>query len=206
MTKENKSPVILLTGTPGVGKTSVSKKLATLMDAELIEVGSLVRKKRLFLRYNKRRKSYVVDEFALSKELNKMIKTLLGAGKACIVDTHLISVIQDEYTDFVIVLTCDPLILYNRILSKGAPIKKAVENVVSEFLNQLLVEVLERFDNRKVFVIDTSCKGVEEIASEILHKISSKRTSPIKRPLKRINWSFRTIWISKLLSSAHDRN
>ncbi len=197
--------VICITGTPGVGKTTVSKKLASLLGGEVIDVGSLILDKKLFFRYDRYRDTFIVDE-GLLKDL---IKTMLEKGKnhriPRIIDTHLVGLLRDLNIDHVFVLTCDPLLLFNRIVNKKVAIRKAVENVASEFLNQILAQTYENFDENKITIIDTSCKSVDEVAAEIANKIRSENSIVKERTWRQVNWSFRATWISKLLSSFYDK-
>ncbi len=197
--------VICITGTPGVGKTSVSEKLAALLGGRVIDVRSLVVEEKLFLGYDKYRDTYIVNENALKDKLRDIIGKNKQKGTTCIVDTHLLGALQDIEMDLIVVLTCDPLILFNRVLSKGLSFRKAAENAVSEFLNQILLEVFEIFNKSKIMVIDTSCKSINEVATMILDKITSKDFPTEEKPWKQANWSFRTTWISRLLSSISGR-
>lgn len=66
MTQETstKGPVIILTGTPGTGKTTHSQLLAEESPVPLkhINVGDLVKEKNLYEEYNEEWQSYTVDE------------------------------------------------------------------------------------------------------------------------------------------------
>lgn len=197
--------VICITGTPGVGKTAVSKKLASLLDGKVIDVGSLIMEKKLFSRYDRYRDTFIVN----GDVLRDLLKKLLDKGKnrrtISVIDTHLVELLRDLEIDHVFVLTCDPLLLFNRIMKKEISFKKAVENVVSEFLNQILVQTYENFDQNKITVVDTSCKSADEVAFEIANNIKSKSPIVKKKSWRQADWSFRAIWISKLLSSFYGK-
>jgi len=195
---------ICITGTPGVGKTSVSRKLAILLRGNVINVGTMVIRRKLFSEYDEYRDTYIVDENSLRDELRKVIRENKRKGVTCIIDTHLLNALQGLDIDLVIVLTCDPLLLLNRNISKGASLQKSIENAVSEFLNQILIDVFKIFDKSKIIVIDTSCKDVNTVANEILNRILSKKYHD-EIDWKQANWSFRAAWISKLLTSTSGR-
>ncbi len=195
--------VICITGTPGVGKTSVSKKVAALLSGRLIDVRSLVIKEKLFFGYDEYRETYIVNENVLRDRLKGMLMKDRCQGTTSIIDTHLLGALRDLDIDYITVLTCDPLILFNRIMSKNVSLKKAVENVVSEFLNQTLVEVYRIFSIDRILVVDTSCKSIDAVAKEIVDIIKSKNLQVNKRDLKQVDWSFRAPWISRLLSSTY---
>ncbi len=197
--------VICITGTPGVGKTSVSRKVAALLNGRVIDVGSLILREKLFLSYDEYRDTYVVDEESLRTHLKGMLTKERHKGAISIIDTHLLGVLEDLDVDYIIVLICDPLLLFNRILSKKVSLRKAVENVVSEFLNQVIVEAHQIFNKSKILIIDTSCKSIDAIASEIIDLVIYRKLSTNKNAKKLTDWSFRAPWISKILSSAYSR-
>ena len=198
--------VICITGTPGVGKTSVSKKVAALLNGRVIDVRSLVIKEKLFFSYDEYRETYIVNEDVLRDHLKKMLMKDRRQGTTSIIDTHLLGALRDLDIDFIVVLTCDPLILFNRIMSKNVSLRKAVENVVSEFLNQILVEAYKTFSIDRILVMDTSCKSIDAVAKEIVDIINSKNLQINKGALKQVDWSFRAPWISKLLSSTYSKS
>ena len=66
--------IIIVTGTPGTGKTKFAKKLAEQKSYGYIDVTKEIRKHKLFERYDKKRKSYVVDTKKLNHYLIKLIK------------------------------------------------------------------------------------------------------------------------------------
>ncbi len=88
--------MIALTGTPGCGKTSISKKLAKNLDYELIDLNKMIKKNKLYDKYDKKFDTYVVDI--------KKIKNLKFPKKS-IIDSHLSHFLK---ADKVIVLRCDP--------------------------------------------------------------------------------------------------
>lgn len=52
---------IFLTGTPGVGKTTVSKLLAKKLSAKVININELVKEKSLYIGLDEKRNSVIVD-------------------------------------------------------------------------------------------------------------------------------------------------
>ena len=62
--EQRKLPVILLTGTPGTGKTTHAQLLAQQSPVPLkhINVGELVKEKGLYENFDEEWQSYIVDE------------------------------------------------------------------------------------------------------------------------------------------------
>lgn len=67
---EAKGPVIVITGTPGTGKTTLSQLLAEESPVPLkhINVGELVKEKNLYEEYDEEWQSYTVDEDKVGDE------------------------------------------------------------------------------------------------------------------------------------------
>ena len=65
--------VIAVTGTPGTGKTSLSKKLAKRMGFYYMDVNRIISKHKLAEGYDKKRKTKVVDVKKLNKKLIEII-------------------------------------------------------------------------------------------------------------------------------------
>jgi broad-specificity NMP kinase len=78
--------IILITGTPGVGKTVLAKSLSRNSGFKLVELGKLVRKERLYTHFDRARKTYVVDE----GKLRKRLKALSRSSERIVLPTHLI--------------------------------------------------------------------------------------------------------------------
>ncbi len=53
--------VMIVTGTPGTGKTTIAKRMAKKYKAEYIDVNVVIKEHKLRESYDKKRKSYVVD-------------------------------------------------------------------------------------------------------------------------------------------------
>ncbi|MEK6876962.1 MAG: AAA family ATPase [Nanoarchaeota archaeon] len=66
--------VIIVTGTPGTGKTTLSKKLAKKLDFGYLDVNETIKKYNLSEGYDKKRKTKIIDvkklNMALIKEIN----------------------------------------------------------------------------------------------------------------------------------------
>ena len=98
--------VIVVTGTPGTGKTLLSRKLAKKLGFYYIDVNKIISKNKLSESYDGKRKSKVVDIKKLNnfligcicefKKLNKKNKKYSGI----VVDSHLSHYLPRKYVDF----------------------------------------------------------------------------------------------------------
>jgi len=164
--------LVLITGTPGVGKTTVAREVAKRLGAAYINVAELVVSEGLVAGYDRERGAYVIDEGAVRKRLREL------ASKGCaVVDTHVVSAVPPELVGVVVVLRLDPRELKRRLETRGYPPSKVLENVQAEILDACLIEAVEAFGEEKTFEIDTSGKIVEQVVEEVLEVVREKRGS-----------------------------
>lgn len=172
--------IIALTGTPGVGKSSVAE---TLKDKyEIINLVELAKRKKFILGYDRERDSYIID----IEKLENYIKGLERKKSVLILDGHLSHLFKN--LDKVIVLRCNPEVLRKRLLKKGWNEKKIRENLEAEMLDVILGEAIDMHGSRKVFEVDTTYRSVEEVGDIVEGLIEGKIDYERYRPGK-IDWS-----------------
>ena len=159
---------IILTGTPGTGKTTVAKLLAKDLKVSVIDLNHLL-SKEYTIEKDAERDALIVDvERAVSE---------IQLPKECIIEGHLSHFLD---SNLVIVLRCKPRQLTQRLKAKNWPIKKVNENVEAEALNIISDEAHEMNDH--VFDIDTSHKSPAEVVELV--------KSAIKMELKAEKYDF----------------
>jgi adenylate kinase len=159
--------VILVTGTPCVGKTSVSRLLASKLNAEYVNLTDLAIREGLISGKDKERDSIIVDENKMRKKLHELIDS--SNKKDIVIDGHYaVSVVPKNPVTYIFVLRRDPVELKKLMQSSGFTDRKLWENLASEILDICLVDALNVHSEEKVCELDTSGKSVEEIVSEIL--------------------------------------
>jgi len=164
--------VILLTGTPCVGKTSAAKLLTSKLNASYVNLTELAVEENLITGKDEQRNSLVVDEIRLRKRMSEIIK---GGRKDVIVDGHYaVSVVPQELINYVFVLRRDPVELRKIMLQCGFSESKLYENLASEILDVCLVDALNADIKGKVCELDATRKSAEAIAEEILMVLSGK--------------------------------
>jgi adenylate kinase len=169
--------VLFISGTPGVGKTTLCKELEKFNFAHL-DVGKLVKDKKLYSRYDKETGSFVVSMKKMRDSVRKIIRTTQTSIEVDWIHTYELTNLVRRDTKRAIVLRCEPLVLYKRILKKYG-IKKTRENVLSEFLNQISHEAHEMLEGN-VIEIDTTNRSPKKIALSI---VKGKF-----KPGKKIDW------------------
>jgi len=159
--------VILITGTPCTGKTTVAQQLTTKLDALYSNLTEFANTHGLTLGEDKTRKTLVVDE---EKMRNKIAETIDAAEKTTIVvDGHYAAaVVPKHYVTRVFVLRRNPIELRGFMEKKGFSDSKLWENLASEILDVCLVEALQKHEETKVCELDITGKPVEAVVNEIL--------------------------------------
>jgi len=145
---------IALSGTPGVGKSKVAKKLEE-NGYQVLYLEDIADK--FVIGYDEERKSKIVDEEAMDEYIKKIKEEdmLIIEGHL----SHLLSV------DAVILLRCHPKELEKRLAAKNWDEKKIKENLEAEALDVILDRALEKHE--MVWEIDTTGKSIEEVVKEV---------------------------------------
>ncbi len=164
---------ILITGSPGVGKTSVSRILASKLNARYIGITALVKKENLIISIDKKRETLVAD----TKKLQERLVDILSAleGKIIIEGHYAVDVVPEKDVYAVFVLRRNPLDLKIILENRKYPEKKVWENLACEILDVSLLDALSACCADKVCEIDVSNKTVEAIANEIIMVLEKKK-------------------------------
>jgi len=159
--------VILVTGTPCVGKTSVARLLTSKLDALYINLTELATHENLISGKDEERDSIIVDENRMRRKIREIIE---GCDQNDIViDGHYaVSVVPKKFVTYVFVLRRDPVELRKFMEQCGFSGRKLWENLASEILDVCLVDALNVHGKEKVCELDVTGKSVEEVISEIL--------------------------------------
>ncbi|MBM4240445.1 MAG: adenylate kinase [Euryarchaeota archaeon] len=165
--------VILITGTPGVGKSTVSTLLKKKLKSHLIKINEVVDEEVLYSGYDERRKFKIVDLDALCNHLNEMIQNLDGF---IIIEGHLSHYLKNS--DVVIVLRANPDVLKERLEKKRFSELKINENIEAEALAICAYEAWE-LHKEKVNEIDTSDISPEKVTDTIIDVIEGNKKFPV---------------------------
>ena len=158
--------VIAITGTPGVGKTSVSEQLAAKLGAFHIDLADLVKRERLSSGYDRRRRTLLADTGKLAKRVQQIIKQ---SGGDAIIDGHYAtSVVSKRQASRVFVLRCHPQQLKQQMEKRGFKGAKLWENLAAEILDVCLYDAIKDMGSEKVCEIDMTNKTVDEAVEEIV--------------------------------------
>ncbi len=150
---------ILITGTPGTGKTSISKIIAKHYGYKYIHIGE--------------DKDYVVaEEDVRIIDVELMIKWLEKKQDefgGMVVDSHLSHYFPPKRTRKCIVLRCEPSELKRRLEKRDYPQAKIDINLEAEAMDLILQEALN--EGHSVYEINTTLRTPESCAEEAINAI-----------------------------------
>jgi adenylate kinase len=165
--------VILVTGTPGVGKTTVSRSLASKLDAVYISLAELVERERLISGVDKARGTLIADTDRVSKRMQEIIKS---SECDVIVDGHYaVDVVPTKDVHMVFVLRRDPSELKNVMENRGFKERKLWENLAAEILDVCLWDAVSVCGSDKVCEIDASGRRIEEVVEDIILMLEGRK-------------------------------
>jgi adenylate kinase len=164
---------ILVSGTPGVGKTTVSQKLASGLDAQYIGVTELVKTGKLVTSVDEERKTLIADTEKVSKQLQKILDK--SEGTIVIEGHYVVDVVPKKEVKAIFVLRRDPHELKKVLEKRGYTEKKIRENLAAEILDVCLWDAISAYGADKVCEIDVSGKTVEAVVEEMLQVLEKKK-------------------------------
>ena len=165
--------VVLVTGTPCVGKTSVARLLTLKLNAVYVNLTDLAIKENLVFGKDEERGSLIVDEEQMKRTISKLIES---SKQSVVVDGHYAAnVVPKRLVTHVFVLRRNPVELRGFMEKAGFSGNKLWENLASEILDVCLVDALNIYGKGRVCEIDVSGRSVEEVVEEILEVLNGFR-------------------------------
>ncbi|MBS7651755.1 adenylate kinase family protein [Candidatus Bathyarchaeota archaeon] len=158
--------LLVLTGVPGVGKSSVARILSKRLKGTHIDLTELTLKENLNLGFDEERGVAIADLEIIRRRVKEIYDTSEGP---IIVEGHFAhDVVPAKMASMVFVLRRAPWRLKSELERRGYGRMKVRENVEAELLDVSLVEALEAYGEEIVCEIDTTSLAIEEAAEEIL--------------------------------------
>ncbi|KAK0651972.1 P-loop containing nucleoside triphosphate hydrolase protein [Cercophora newfieldiana] len=154
------APNIIITGTPGVGKTSHCEQLAERTGLKHISINTIVKDKECHEGWDEEYQSWIVDEDKLLDAIEDEVKQ-----GGCIIDWHACDLFPKSWIDLVVVLRVDTTTLYDRLTARKYPEVKLQENIDSEIMQVLLDEARESYDEE--IVVELQSATAEEMDSNL---------------------------------------
>ena len=174
-------PVILVTGVPGSGKSTVSRILAEKLGGEVLEVNPFAIEKGLVVGADEDRGVQILDIDGLRAALRRELSERDGW---VIVSTTYPEAVPADLVSFVVVLRCNPEELAERLLSRRYEKPKVIENLEAEIVDFCGTSARYHLHGKPLLEVDTSGVSPEEVADGILEAIRKGvvQSPPIRWP------------------------
>ncbi|XP_023024145.2 adenylate kinase isoenzyme 6 [Leptinotarsa decemlineata] len=167
--KKRNTPNILITGTPGVGKSTLCEKLAEITGFKWLEISKIAKDNNCLEGFDEVYGCSVLDEEKLMDGLEPVM-----AEGGNIVDYHSCDFFPERWFDIVFVLKVDNTTLYDRLTHRGYTGKKLQDNIQCEIFQIILEEAKTSYN------------------ANIVHEISSVTVQELEDNLNRIS-----LWIQQ---------
>jgi adenylate kinase len=168
--------LLILTGTPGTGKSTLSKLLVQKLNGKLVEINQLVEDKKLYTGHDPEKGYLEVDLGALEKELQGILTKSPKKDSWIILEGHLSHYFPNA--ELVIVLRTNPRILEERLRSRGWRDAKILENLEAEALDVCTWEAFQ-IHGDKVHELDTSTINPDKALKIVLEIIKGEISFPV---------------------------
>lgn len=144
-------PNILITGTPGSGKTQTAQMAAEKTGLKHINVGDLVKQNGCHEGKDEVFDTYIVDDDQICDLLEPFIQQ--GGN---IIDFHSCELFPERWFDLVLVLRVETENLYDRLMARQYNQKKLDENIECEIMQVVLEEARESYDPEIVYELTSN--------------------------------------------------
>lgn len=154
-------PNIIITGTPGCGKTSHSELLASILNSnhkkdgepafEHLSISDVAKDRKCIESYDEVLDTSVVDE----DKLLDLLEVDLEKG-GIIVDWHCCEVFPERLIDLVVVLHTDNSLLHQRLSKRGYKDNKIQENLDCEIMDVIGQEARDSYVPEIVIELDSN--------------------------------------------------
>ncbi|GFE55027.1 TAF9 RNA polymerase TATA box binding protein associated factor isoform 2 family protein [Babesia ovis] len=161
---------ILVTGTPGVGKTTLCKRVANDVGLKYLNIAELIRDEKLYSGWDDDLECSIYDENKLRKALER--RQLSNGGY--LLEFHSVEGIDEDDIDHVIVLSVEIETLAKRLTERGYNDRKIDTNIEAEIFKVCLQDAVELFGKHRVTELPHNNDQEATQAIEYIKKLINK--------------------------------
>lgn len=140
------APNVLVTGTPGTGKSTLCALLSAELGLRHLDVGAFARERQLLGAYDAVYDCNYLDEDSVLDAL----EPVMVSGGGTILDHHSVDWFPERWTHLVVVLRASTHILHDRLSARGYGKKKLDENMQAEIMQVVLDEAKQSYPKIQV--------------------------------------------------------
>ena len=166
---KRKRPNILITGTPGVGKTSTASLIAERLGFRHVNVGELIKQCKCYDGFDEELDTNILDEDKLLDEMEVIFEREAENEKGIVADYHVCKIFPERWFDLVLVLRTNTEVLFDRLSARGYNERKRSENMQAEIMQIILDEARESY------------------AEEIVHEVVSNTVEEMDNNVSRVD-------------------
>jgi adenylate kinase len=162
---ERKRPNILVTGTPGVGKTVTASLIAEKTGLKHINVGELIKQHKCYDGHDNKLDTHILDEDKLLDLMETIFQECADENVGIVADYHSCELFPERWFDLILVLRTNTEELFDRLTERGYNEKKRNENLEAEIMQVVLEEARESYDSE--IVQEVQSNTVEDMESNV---------------------------------------
>ncbi|KAK7201071.1 ATPase family protein [Novymonas esmeraldas] len=169
---------ILITGTPGTGKTSMAEMLAAeLGDFQHVEVGKLVKENHFYTEYDAELDTHIIEEEDEDRLLDFMEPMMVKGGHH-VVDYHSSELFPERWFHIVVVLHTSTEVLFERLTNRQYSEAKRAENMEAEIQCICEEEAREAYKDDIVLVRENdSLEQMSATVDEIVERVAELKVA-----------------------------
>mmetsp|Transcript_4813 Transcript_4813/g.13916 ORF Transcript_4813/g.13916 Transcript_4813/m.13916 type:complete len:186 (+) Transcript_4813:156-713(+) len=165
---ERTRPFVLVTGTPGTGKTTTASLIAERTGMQHVSVGELIKELKCYEGRDEELDTNVLDEDKLLDAMEVILDKAAEEEKGIVVDFHVCEFFPERWFDLVLCLRTSTNVLFDRLTARGYNEKKRSENMEAEIMQVILEEARESY------------------AHEIVHEVPSNTIDDMDNNVSRV--------------------
>ena len=156
---------IIVTGTPGVGKSTVSMNLSLKLAVRHLDISKIAKEFDVIDRFDNERNTAIVN---LNRLTNLLIEKIESSSTDVIVDGHLAPhIIPNHLVTVAIILRRNPQQIEEELKNRGYSDKKVKENVRCEILDVCLFDCINKYGKEKCHEIDITDEKMDFIIDQL---------------------------------------